>query len=144
MDAPDGDSAMTPSGREGWLDREDRVTRAFEALAERVQARVADLVSGGITSTNDVKQLHAVRWFGRPARADEQLVLSTMFRVQDGTLKVDCDLMQEDGPILHDLGQIDLGPEPTNAEIDRSVDAVVQFASEVEGIIFDNLETQDP
>jgi hypothetical protein len=125
-----------------WSERERRIVEAFGDLARRMRARVTDLVSRGTTSANDVKPLHVVQTFALPEGHDRSLVLSAIFRAQDGSLRVNCDLMHEDGPILREVGPLDLGPEPDDAEIERAVDAVIRFATTIEDVVIATLEAQ--
>jgi hypothetical protein len=132
---------ITPND-EVWRRREGVISDAFTALAGLVRPLIPELVSQGTISSNKVKYLDVVRTFGLPGRSDDALVLSAMLNVFDGSLKVQCDLMQEDGPILRDLGARDLGKEPTEDEIEAAVSAVVEFADNSQQTIIAALRAQ--
>jgi hypothetical protein len=133
---------MTVLQKDAWKQREVVISESFAALAERVRRRIPELVSRGTTSSNTVKYLDVVRTFALPGRADGQLVLGTMFTFFGGTLKVHCDLMQEDGPIVRDMGSLDFGADPAEADVDGAVASVVTFVRNVEDEIVSGLESQ--
>ena len=133
---------MTVIEKAVWKRRESRVSGDFAQLAERVRRRVPDLVTRGTTSANETKRLDVVRTFALPGRHDDALVLSSMFTFFGGSLNVHCDLMQEDGPIVRDLGSRDLGAHPSEEAIDAAVDSVVTFAGSCEEEIVARLDGQ--
>jgi hypothetical protein len=79
---------------------------------------------------------------GLPGRDDEALVVSTIFRTQDGTFQIDCDLMCENGQVLCDLEHIEVGAIPMESEIEAAVDTVIAFANQLERTIVEFLRTQ--
>ncbi|MGH7685482.1 MAG: hypothetical protein ACREN2_01485 [Candidatus Dormibacteria bacterium] len=125
-----------------WERRQTTIVAAFEQLVERVRLRVPELVARNGTSANAVKPIHIVRSFALPSKHDDAVVLSAMFTFFGGTLMVHCDLMKEDGPILRDMGSVDLGTPPNDDEIDAVVADVVAFAGTSEDEIVANLEAQ--
>ena len=125
-----------------WARRQTVVVTAFEDMVERVRRRVPELVARNGSSTNIVKPIHVVRSFALPGKQEDALVLSTMFTFFGGSLKVHCDLMKEDGPILRDLGSRDLGAEPADEEIDAAVESVVTFVASSEEEIVTGLDAQ--
>ncbi|HXC79178.1 MAG TPA: hypothetical protein VNU19_19265 [Candidatus Acidoferrum sp.] len=104
-------------------------------LVDRVRRQIPDVASHNGTSANDVKPIHVVRTFGYPGEDDDALVLSTMFTFHDGTLKVHCNLMRENGPILQDLGTRDLGIQPSEPEIEAVVAEVENFIGTLDQFI---------
>jgi hypothetical protein len=107
-----------------------------------VQIKVPSLVSQGTTSVNDVKPIDVVRTFGLPNHRDEDLVLSTMFRLRQGRLLVDTDIVQENGRILREIQQQNLGRNPTDAKLDAAADAVVDFAAQLDELVIEMLRSE--
>jgi hypothetical protein len=66
----------------------------------------------------------------RSHSANHRLVFSLMFTSWSGPLMRQCDLMIEDGEILARLLDDDLGEKPSDATIEQSVDAVIEFVAE--------------
>jgi hypothetical protein len=99
-------------------------------------------VTGNGTSRNRRKPLDVVSSFALPGQTDRDVVLSTMFTWATGSLHILCDLMEEDGPILSDLGGRDLGTDPSEVEIEVAVDLVVAFVIGLADIVSTALEAQ--
>jgi hypothetical protein len=131
-----------PFDSQKWDERRAAIITAFTALANRVQIKVPSLVSQGTTSVNDVKPIDVVRTFGLPNHRDEDLVLSTMFRLRQGRLLVDTDIVQENGRILREIQQQNLGRNPTDAKLDAAADAVVDFAAQLDELVIEMLRSE--
>jgi hypothetical protein len=126
---------MASSSSEPWVRRQEAIVAAVRQLVDRIRQRVPDLVSHNGTSANDVKPIHVVRTFGCLGKDDDALVLSTMFTTFNGTLKVHCNLMRENGPILKDLGTRDLGSQPRELEIEAAIVEVGEFIGALDQFI---------
>lgn len=118
-----------------WLQRRGTIAAALDGLTERIEQRVPNFVSRSETSTNSDKPLDMTRVFAIRDSKDSDIVFSTMFSYFGGALRIHADLMREDGPIISDMGSLNLGSNPSAGAIDESVDAIAAFVARLEDVI---------
>jgi len=125
-----------------WSTTRTRMRESLESLAAAVRRELPAVQFQVLESWNDVKPLHLTATYALPGRGDDQLVFSTMYTWHPGTLWRHCDLMQEDGPILLELPDLDLGDDPSEEALTTSVDEVVRFIQRCEQVIAERLGDQ--
>ena len=125
-----------------WATLRIRLEDALDALAKAVRQQVPTAKFARLDTPNDLKPLHLGATFALPGHGDDQLVFSTMYTWYPGTLWRHCDLMQEDGPILLELPDQDLGEDPSEEALTASVDEVVRFIQRCEPVIAERLREQ--
>ena len=126
---------MTAKDIAWWSGQRSHLTQQLDSLAAAVRVHHPTLQYRLQQSENDVKPLDVLGVYSLPQHRDEQLIVSTMYTWSKGPLRRHCDIMQEDGPILDELPDQDLGREPDAGELAASIEEVLRFISRCEGVI---------